>query len=165
MTIHSNDQRLWAELCAAENAFYKARMALFREVSDWSGVLAAALENPSQRGTALRVLEILPEHRIREQTAALIRLASVGHSDIASSRTMILKLDRGWLVENVDPIVRQVLVGGGAEEYRRIAELYSQLDSDLLKVHLERCRASNDADIREIADDFASPPQTGTQSR
>ena len=40
------------------------------------------------------------------------------------------------------------------EEYRRIAELYLELDKELLKKHIYRALRHNDIDVREVGQDF-----------
>ena len=156
MTRNANDERLWTELCAAEDAFHCARMALHRDAVDLSSVFAAGLA--SKPGTALRLLENQPEAEIRKHMAALVELASVGTSitNIALARSALQKIDRTWLVEHIAAIARPLLAAGDDWEFRRIAELYALLDVGLLQLHLRRCAAHADEEIREIATDFAA---------
>jgi hypothetical protein len=155
MNIKSNDEQLWNNFRAAENAFYEARMKLVRGTQDLAGVISMALKIPSQRGHALRLLEIVPEEMIRQQISTLVDLVSVGHSDIELCRSVILRIDKDWLVKNIDHYAAKLLENGGEEEYRRIAELYKLLDSKLLDVHLKRCAIHANDEVREIAADFA----------
>jgi hypothetical protein len=98
-------------------------------------------------------MKILPEPRVRLHIPQLARLASVGHSDIALVRdVMNTKIDRRWLVENIDGYIVPILKAArDEEEYRRIAELYQELDADLLRRHLARCAAHASDEVREIA--------------
>jgi len=153
MNAESKDSQLWADLCEAENAFYAARMALYRDVQDLHALIENALKVVAQRGTALRLLEIRPEQDIRRHLATLVYLASVGHCDIALCRSVLLRIDRDWLIENIDAHVVEVLRNGDDEEYRRFAELYQLLDADLLRAHLDRCACHPSEDIKEIAED------------
>jgi hypothetical protein len=176
MTSVDEDQ-LWNALCVAENAFYNARMAehvaekafdnarmaLIQSVRDDSltRVIASALGIPHQRGTALRLLLILPEEMSRRHLPMLVYLASVGHSDIVLVREVIERIDREWLVANVDEHATDVLSRGDEEEFRRIAELYERLSEDLLTVHLERCAQHADPEVKEIARDYQTSESTG----
>jgi hypothetical protein len=160
MTSRSGDEQLWVDFCTAETSFYDARMALIGHVQDLPNIINKALPVPSQRGSALRILEILPEERSRQHLQQLVDLASIGHSDIELCRSVILRIDREWLVENIDSHVSRILDESGEEEFRRIAELYKLLDSRLLKIHLERCANHMDAEIKEIASDFTSNTST-----
>jgi len=154
MNTNQYDKELWSDLCVAENAFYEARMTLISSAQNITILVSAALAQPSQRGTALRLLQILPEGLIRHHFSQLVDLVSVGHSDIELSRAVLLRIDRDWLVQNIDPYVMQILENGGEEEFRRIAEFYKILSSDLLSLHLERCSLHIDPEINEIASDF-----------
>jgi hypothetical protein len=152
-----DDASLWQAFCAAEDQFYVTRMALAREVKDLHKVLASALKRPGQRGTALRLLDIRPVAEIREHFATLVELASVGHSDIGLVRRVLLKLDAAWIVANIEAHAAPLLAAGDDEEYRRIAELYSDLDRALLDRHLDRCAVHDNPHVREIAADFRDP--------
>jgi len=44
-TNKQSDEALWAQLCAAETAFYDQRMALLKNVSDLALVVGNALEH------------------------------------------------------------------------------------------------------------------------
>lgn len=155
MNVKKDDEKLWNDFCVAENAFYEARMALVRGAQDLASFISKALNMPSQRGPALRLLEILPEEKIRQQFSYLIDLVSVGHSDIELCRSVILRIDRNWLINNIDSYVVEILKNGGEEEFRRIAELYKLISSELLDAHLKRCAVHANDEVREIAYDFA----------
>ncbi len=154
---------LWKRLCEAEDAFYAARMALFASEADFEPLIDAALPLPYRRGTALRLLEILPEVESRRHLASLVSLASVGHASIGLVRSVILRIDREWLLDRVESHVLPMLDTGGEEEYRRIAELYEQLGGGLLAEHLSRCAKHADADVREIASDSTEVQRSGSR--
>jgi hypothetical protein len=156
MPSTGDDEKLWTALCAAETAFYEARMALLRKAQDLTSVIGEALDKPAQRGTALRLLQILPEERIRPHVSRLVDLASVGHADIEHCRAVLERLDRDWLIQHLEDHVKPILRHGGEEEYRRIAELYTLLSADLLATHLARCAGHAEAEVQEIATDFAT---------
>lgn len=129
-------------------------MTLLREAQDLKSLLETALGNPQERGGALRLLLILGEKEIREHVKSLIRIASVGHSDIALAREVILRLDKDWLLNIIESHVAPVLETGGEEEFRRLAELFKLVDTKLLHKHLEQCAAHPSPEVREIASDF-----------
>lgn len=158
-----SDEQLWKDLWAADVRYIEARMALMQRAEDLDRILGAALQKPAERGAALRVMKILPEQRVRLHIEQLARLASVGHSDIALVREILMtKLVRQWLVENIDRYVEPILAAAeDDEEFRRIAELYSQVDPELLRMHLARCASHPDEEIRDIATDFAASDDEG----
>jgi hypothetical protein len=151
------DQQLWRLFCRAEADFYTARMALVRDASELPSLIRRALDSPSQRGTALRLLQILPESVSRTCLEKLVGLASVGHSDVALCRDVILRIDHEWLIANVDAFV-EPLLENCTEEFRRFAELYDRLDENLLRIHLNRCADHQYEEIRDIAADFTRGP-------
>ena len=153
---HLTDDELWERLQASEAAFHSARMALLKESRDVSALGTAALLDPSHRGTALRLLEILPAAESQKPLVQLVSLAAVGHSDIDLCRRVLLRMDHDWLVQHIDAPAALILEQGGGEEYLRLAELYRTLDATLLRVHLERCASHSDSEVREISADFRS---------
>jgi hypothetical protein len=153
MSSASDDDRLWREVHAAESAFIRARVAFVRGAHDPTSVLRRALGRPPERGTALRVLELLPESFSRPLLDTLVASASVGHADVGLVRSVIGRIDRAWLLGEIEAHVRTQLATGGEEEYRRLAELYEELDETLWRQHLDRCAVHADPAIREIAED------------
>jgi hypothetical protein len=61
----------------------------------------------------------------------LVDLASVSHSDIELGRQAILSLPKNWLLENIEKSAEPLLKNGTDEEYRRLLELYIQIDREL----------------------------------
>src|SRR5437870_3096113 len=89
LSARDKDRELWAALCRSETGFYQARMAFLALVNDPVPVLREALRSPSQRGTALRVLEVV-DHSIREELFFdLMSLATTDHSDIDLVRQLV----------------------------------------------------------------------------
>lgn len=154
MKDSDRNAELWHALRVAEDQFFKARHAFVAGAPANERTLEEALSRVSDRGTALRLLAILPEQNRRAVFARLVDLASVGHSDIALVRSVILNMERPWVVSNIEPLVDVILEQGDEEEYRRFAELFAELDEGLLRRHVERCLRSPSSDVREVGDDF-----------
>ena len=152
--MSKRDSSLWEAVCHAEASYKNARIALISGATDIISVLRQALQRPDQRGTALRCFECLTEIQKRELFPELVRLASVGHSDIQLCRDAILSLPREWVCSRIDGEVSPLLASASEEEYRRIAELYLELDGTLLERHLDRALQHSDFEVREVAADF-----------
>lgn len=149
---------LWQRCCVGEDEFFAARVALLESGADLTPLIASALSTPSRRHTGLRLLELLPESASRSHVGALVALASWAHGDIGLVRAVLMRVDRAWLLENIEAHVAPILGSGDDEEYRRVAELYEHLgESDLLAKHLQRCAEHSNPDVREIAADFRTP--------
>jgi hypothetical protein len=146
---------LWAELVEAERNYVAARRAVVTLGDGLTDVVHTALDNPAQRGTALRLLLVVDVDRRLPLFPELVRLASVGHSDVGLVREVIRSLPSYWVEANLGAELWPLLDEGGDEEYRRLAELLDDLGSGLLPELVDRARASADPDVREVADDFA----------
>ncbi|GET38203.1 hypothetical protein [Microseira wollei] len=83
----------------------------------------------------------------------LVDLASISHSDIEICRQGILSLPKTWLLENLEKIAEPLLKNGTDEEYRRLLELYIQIDRELTERLAKRAQ-HEDSDIREVGEDF-----------
>jgi hypothetical protein len=98
-----------------------------------------------------------PEEVRRHLFQTLIDLAAVSHSDIQLVRDVILSIDRQWLAIHIEPEVDRVLDNAQEyEEFRRLAELLKMMESPHLASLVARAAASDDPDIREVAQDFSS---------
>jgi hypothetical protein len=152
--MNSEDGQLWMRFHAADTSLNDARMALLQGAVDIAAIIATALSRASERGSALRLLLTLPEVQSRKHLHELVGLASVGHSDIGLTRSVLGRIDRAWLSEQITSHVDAILNNGTDEEYRRIAELYQELDLDLLKAHLALCAKHRNPAVQEVAADF-----------
>ena len=86
----------------------------------------------------------------------LIRLATVGHGLTDSVRSILLNLPRKTLLERLNEEVEPHLRTGGDEEYRRILELYEQVDTEAARRIALRASTNDDEEIAEVGRDFLS---------
>jgi hypothetical protein len=148
------DQVLWAAVLADEGRFFASRMAFLSGARDRTGVLRAALGSAAQRGTALRLLPFYSVEERQQLFDDLVRLCSVGHRDVVLCREAIGSLPRDWVLERIEDSADAVLASGGEEEYRRLLELYVDLDADLTRRLATRATHHDDAGVREAGNDF-----------
>lgn len=149
-----SDNVLWRKLLDSEIAFIKVRMSFYAHCTDKVAVIRKALRDPVQRGTALRTLFDMQIKERQQLFDDLVDLASVGHADIALCRKVILSLPRDWVVSHIESSAEPLLYQGTYEEYRRLLELYIDIDHDLAYRLATRALQNNDADIREAGEDF-----------
>lgn len=149
-----NDSALWRHLLDNEIAFIKARMDFHAGCTDKVAVIQKVLRDPAQRGTALRYLLYMKISERQQLFDVLLYLASVGHADIALCREVILSLPREWVVSNIERCAEPLLAQGTDEEYRRLLELYINLDRNLACRLATRALQNDDPDIREAGEDF-----------
>lgn len=119
---------------------YRQRMETF--AADLAGNLKAVPTlAPATRDAVMRYLL---ELACQAQNAQNIRLG----------RAALLGLPRAWLLANIEHHADPLLQLQDEWEYRRLGELYAQLDDDLLGRLVTRGLASLDTDIRQAAHDF-----------
>lgn len=148
-----DDSALWRALCDAELAFHSARQAFLLQSENRLATIRRALDT-HQRGTALRVLPYLTIEERQQLFDDLVRLASVGHSDIELVRSAILSLPREWVLSRIESRAKGFLARGTEEEYRRFLELYSELEPSLTRRLATRAIQSEETGIREAGQDF-----------
>lgn len=150
---NQNDIDIWYQLVDYEKAYLETIKNSLRSSSRVE-LLKKALQNPSERTTALKVINYLTKSERQSLFNELIKLAGVGHSDIELVRHAILSFDKMWLLENIETQVESILENGADEEYRRLLELYIQLDDRLTQRLVTKALQHPDIDIQEVGEDF-----------
>jgi len=148
------DEVLWRALVDREKGFYAARAGFMSGAADRVAVLRSALRSVAERGTALRVLPILPLAERQALFEDLVRLASVGHADVQLVRDAIDSLPREWTVARLEGAAEPLLHDATDEEYRRLLELYVAMDDGITRRLAERASQHPDEHVREAGHDF-----------
>ncbi|VXD12078.1 conserved hypothetical protein [Planktothrix serta PCC 8927] len=145
---------LWQSVVTGELGYIQSRQAFLNSCIDRVAMLQKGLQNPRERGTALRLLFYLTLPERQRLFNDLVALASVSHSDIELCREVILSLPKTWLLDNIENSAEDLLADGTDEEYRRLLELYINIDDHLTERLVKRALKHEDADIREAGEDF-----------
>lgn len=123
--------------------------------------LQAALKNPVERTSALRLLFFLQDNELRKAVfGELVDLASCGHTDIELCRTVIKSIPLDWVRTNIMPAIAAALNKMAdqpeveEEAYRRYAELLREVDQTLLSRHVEAAVVHANEGVREVGRDF-----------
>jgi hypothetical protein len=131
-----------------------ARMALM--ATDWEPVVRDALST-SDKETALRLLQILPDERTVPFANALLPLTLRSKPYVGIVRELLASLGHGWMSANGRDFVEHTISSSDAteEEFRRLAELLDELNEpELLALVVDAARRSDDPDILEVAEDY-----------
>lgn len=120
---------------------------------DRVAVLKQALRS-KDRPTAVFLLPYLPVSELQELFNELIFLASFSHGAVQTIREAILSLPREWVLDRIEDATEPLLVSGTYDEYRRLLELYMEMDRRKAKKWALRAAANPDSDIREAGEDF-----------
>lgn len=148
-------ERAWLRFVQAEQV-YREAMADLCHV-DMVVVLRGGLLSLPWRRPALAVLGSSDPALSEQLLPELFQLASVSHSLIGEVRRCIRRVPRERLAVQLESLVCQLVddSNSGYEAYRRIAELLREIGCwPVLDILVHAARASSDADIREVADDF-----------
>jgi len=145
---------LWQSLVTREIAYIESRQKFLNIGTDRVSILQTGLQNPGERGTALRLFFYLTLLERQSLLDELVDLASVSHADIELCREAILSLPKTWLLLNIENSAEGLLADGTDEEYRRLLELYIKIDDKLTHKLIKRALQHEDPDIREAGEDF-----------
>ena len=154
------DEMFWLSIVSVTHQAISKIFVEWSKINNQTNILRQALNNPTVPGERYVVLVLLLLGRDNEVTKSVFDLlvdqASVGHSDIDICRLVIKSLPRKWVVDNIESVANKILSGAETEEeYQRFAELYEELDEELLKRLVDQMRCSSDPNLLDIADDFA----------
>lgn len=152
--LTEKETEIWRNLVERELAFIQSRQGFISDCRNRVTLIKKGLHNPIERGTALRVIEYLEVEERQCLLDDILQLASVGHSDIEGCRKAILSLPKTWLLENIERSAKPLLKDGTDEEYRRLLELYIEIDRELTETLVRRALQHEDQDIREVGEDF-----------
>ncbi|MEB3193362.1 MAG: hypothetical protein VKL42_23715 [Snowella sp.] len=154
MPLVSQDLTLWQELVDQAHTYQQANQAFFQNCQDRLAILKKALHHPTQRKVALDFCCYLTLEERQSLLDDLVKLASVGHSDIEQVRQIILSLPQDWLLNNIENSANQVLEKATDEEYRRLLELYVKIHISITRRLIQQALNSDDPDICEVGQDF-----------
>lgn len=149
-----NNTELWHKVFENEIDYIQSRQDFLNNCTDRIRLIKKALYNPTERGTALRLIEYLNIEERQSLFDDLVDLASVSHSDIELCRKAILSFPKMWILTNIEKSAEPLLQDGTDEEYRRLLELYLDIDWELAQRLALRALQHDDPDIREVGEDF-----------
>jgi hypothetical protein len=148
---------LWREYAKARELTDDLRYRLFSEQRGRvPEVIRRALKNPRERLYSLEIAAMLPLEERKELLPDLLAVAAYAGAHMVRAQELILSFPKDWLLINIDAAASPILEQGDAEEFRRILELYSQIESTLLARLVERASSHPDPDVRAAAEDFMS---------
>ena len=148
----------WEDLVEAECA-YRDRCAQLYAAGVMTEQLRLALADFSGRDMALRVLLDAPPETVLELLDPVFDLSVSLHGPLVPAREVLARLDQDRLAPPLAVLVARRLDDPDPQypddDYRRVAELLDLLGQrDLLAEVVRRAEASDNPDIREVAEDF-----------
>jgi len=105
---------------------------------------------------ALEAAAMLPIEERKELLPDLVAVASYAGAHLVRAQQLILSFPIDWLIQNIEAASEPLLEYGDAEEFRRILELYSQLQPALTARLAERASTHTNPEVRPAGEDFMS---------
>ncbi len=104
----------------------------------------------------LALVPTLPEETAFQILRYFVKLACepTNIRPITIGREAVLELPRIWVLKNIERIALENLDLEDDWEFRRLAELYSMLNKELVQKHVLSGLKSSNPEIREAAKDF-----------
>lgn len=134
-------------------AFEEALRDFMAEGVDRVPILREALER-GERAVAVHVSGQLPASELQELFGQLVILASWVNGALFAARDLIRRLPREWVLAHIQSAAEPLLAEADEEHYRRLIELYAELDRHLADSLARRAAASTNGDVREVGEEF-----------
>lgn len=151
---YANTWRAWRLRTVADADTEVARRTLLAlDPGDLAALLHDALAG-HDREPAIALLRNLNQGSLTAIFSDLVQLTSFAHGAIQRIREAIQALPRDWVLEHVDAVSEPLLLAGDWETYRRLLELYLELDTTLTRRLADRAAVQLDLDTREAGEDF-----------
>lgn len=149
----SKNSITWARLVESHKNFTLALQDFFEKEVDRVGILRSALRG-NDRFTAISIAGYLTKDELLQLFPDLLSLASFSHGAIETVRDLIKSLPLERVLDNIEQVAEPLLNEGGYDEYRRLLELYVEIDRDLAIKLAKKALENSDYDIREAGEDF-----------
>lgn len=143
----------WLRLVESHKNFTLALQEFFGQSVDRVDILRTALRG-NDKFTAISVASYLSKNELLQLFPELLHLASFSHGAIESVRALIRSLPLEWVLANLEEAAEPLLINGSYDEYRRLLELYGEIDRDLALKLARRALQNSDYDIKEVGEDF-----------
>jgi len=150
--MKTQGEQLWIQLEQVHQQFKQLVGEL--KSCDTTTRLNLIKQGYKNRALTVDVLEYIVPDELKELLPFLLSHARSVHPYLGRVRQIILSLPKKWLVEHIDGAAEPLLQNGDDEEYRRLLELYTQIDLELTKRLALRALTSSDPNVREVGQDF-----------
>ena len=147
------DQEIWQNLVESHIKFSASLKSFFSNGVD----RVLLMKEGFRRGdiaTALYVAPHLTTEELQQLFKELVKV-SIAPGYAAAARKTILSLPKEWVISNIEKAAEAFLQQDATEnEYRRILELYVQLDTRLAYDLATKASTHSNEDIKEADEDF-----------
>lgn len=148
-----NEKSVWDRLSASYLIYAQALKDFFTQDVDRISLMKDSLIG-QDRIIAIHLLQYLAPSEHLQLFNELVYLSSFSHGSIEAVRQVILSMPRDWVLANIEQSVEPLLKNGTYDEYRRLLELFVELDPEITLNLAQRAKKHEDSDIREVGIDF-----------
>lgn len=151
--LTNKDLFIWEYLHESIDTLDRARQMFWAEETNRVGLIRHALSIVDTR-TVFSIAPAMKPSELIELFDVWVEWAAYGHRFVGVVRDIIKSLPGEWVLSNIETYAEPLLRDGTYEEYRRLLELYIELDPALTRRLAQRASMSADEDIREAGEDF-----------
>lgn len=148
------EQEIWSRLVKSHMIFAHALKDFFAEGVDRVSLMQKAF----QRGTLATALYVAPHLKTDELCQLFKELVHISTAPgyAGAAREIICSLPREWVLANIEKVIEPMLLDENVteNEFRRMLELYSELDAGLTHRLAQQALNHPDEDIKEAGEDF-----------
>lgn len=162
--VPMSSESLWQRLVAADHEYRAALFEVRRGAAPGSSTRSGLIEMlrtylhrcGDERTLAIAVLRHLDEEFRRAVFVEIVEVAMTAERDMLAAFTLIRGMDREWVRDHLPSAVQKTLDQPYADygEYRAAAVLLKEAESPYLARVVEQADASDNYDIRGVANDF-----------
>jgi hypothetical protein len=152
MTLNESEQEFWQDVVDAYLKYVEKSGEFFQAKLDRIKLLREGL----RRGNTAAVLDLTSGLDVSETIQLLPELIylSTAPGYARKAREIILSMPYKWLLLNVEKAAEPIMSSNDEEDFRRLFELYLEINRELAEKFTERVLDHSDEYIREIGQDF-----------
>ena len=151
---YQEQQAIWQRLVDSHLEFCQAIQEFYSEGVDRVSLMRDAFRKGGGIATAVYVLPRVKTQELQQLFDDLVRISTTARY-AGTAREAIRSLPREWVLLNIEKAAEPILQQDATEyEYRRILELYSELDHQLTYKLAQRAAEHSDEEIREAGEEF-----------
>lgn len=152
MTLDNSEKEFWQDMVSAYLKYVEKSGEFFQTKLDRIKILREGI----QRGDIAAVLDLASGLNVSELIKLLPELVylSTAPGHACKAREVILSLPHDWLLLNVEEAAESIVSTSDGEDFRRLFELYLEIDRNLAVKLTKRVLNHSDEYIRGIGQDF-----------
>jgi hypothetical protein len=150
--LSDSDLMIWKRMNEAYLELLSADRPFWEEGTNRVALIRHALST-GDKYTAFYIAPHMKTSELMELLDVWVDWAASVHGLLHVVRDIIKSLPREWVLENIEAHAEPLLSEGTYDEYRRLMELYYELDPALALKLANRAITSSDPDIQEAGED------------